>query len=119
MKLVVDVATLLLAVIVTMFVPTGKSNGDVMILVPSCVVTVGAGMPDAEAAKVTFCVHWSAGEFVTISAGGVITGGWPMVIVTSANEALHGELVMVQRAMTGPAPLTWVNVAFGVMASGL
>src|ERR1051326_7323708 len=42
-----------------------------------------------------------------------------MVIVTSAVEAVHGELAIVQRTTTGPLPLVCVKVAFAVVAFGL
>src|SRR6266446_2185112 len=42
-----------------------------------------------------------------------------MVIVTSAVEAVHGELEIVQRTTIGPVPLVCVKVAFGVVAPGL
>src|SRR5437868_5070947 len=40
-------------------------------------------------------------------------------MVTSANEAGHGELEIVQRTTYEPAPLVGVNVALGVVAFGL
>src|SRR6185369_806482 len=48
-----------------------------------------------------------------------MVGAWPMVIVTSANDAAQGEFVMVHSTTTGPAPLTCVKVALGVVAFGL
>ena len=42
-----------------------------------------------------------------------------MVIVTSAIDAVQGELEIVQRTTIGPAPLAWVKVAPGVVALGL
>ena len=41
------------------------------------------------------------------------------MIVTSAVDAVHGALEIVQRTWTGPTPVVWVKVAFAVLASGL
>lgn len=49
-----------------------------------------------------------------------MVGGWVMVMVTSALESgVQGALEIVHRAVTGPVPPVWVNVAFGVVALGL
>lgn len=42
-----------------------------------------------------------------------------MVMTTCSLESVQGRLEIVQRATTGPAPVTWVNVALGVVLSGL
>ena len=42
-----------------------------------------------------------------------------IAIVTSAVDAVHGALLIVQRTRTGPTPVVWVKVAFAVLASGL
>src|SRR5437763_15370706 len=49
----------------------------------------------------------------------VAVGDCLTVIVTSANEAVHGGLEIVQRRTMVPGPLVGVKVAFGVVASGL
>ena len=41
-----------------------------------------------------------------------------MLTVTSAVEAMQGGLLVVQRNTTGPLPLLWVKVAFGVVLFG-
>src|SRR5439155_22777987 len=46
-------------------------------------------------------------------------GGGVRFTVTSAVAGAHGACVIVQRSVTGPGPLVWVKVAFGVLASGL
>lgn len=43
-------------------------------------------------------------------------GGWLIVIVTSADVAVHGALLIVHLTTTGPAPPVCVNVAFAVEA---
>lgn len=48
-----------------------------------------------------------------------VVGGWLIVIVTVADEAVQGELEIVQLTMIGPPPPVWVKVAFGVVAFGL
>ena len=42
-----------------------------------------------------------------------------IVIVTSANDAVHGALAIVHLSTIGPAPLVCVNVALPVLAFGL
>ena len=39
-----------------------------------------------------------------------------MVMVTFANEAVQGALLIVQRTTTGPAPPVWVKVEVGEAA---
>src|SRR5436309_10031711 len=48
-----------------------------------------------------------------------VVGDCVIVIVTSANEAGHGEFEIVQRRTTGPVPPVCVKVAPGVVAFGL
>src|SRR5207237_334952 len=48
-----------------------------------------------------------------------IVGDCERVIVTSANEAGHGELEIVQRSTIGPLPPVCVKVALPVVAFGL
>ena len=45
-----------------------------------------------------------------------VVGAWLIVIVTSAVEAAHGLLLIVQRTTTGPAPPVWVKVEVGEAA---
>ena len=45
-----------------------------------------------------------------------VVGPWLMVMVTSPVDGAQGALLIVQRAMTGPAPPVWVKVAFGEVA---
>ena len=46
-----------------------------------------------------------------------VEGGWLIVIVTFAEEGEHGALLIVQRTITGPTPLVWVNVELGEAGS--
>ena len=61
---------------------------------------------------------WGLGIVVAPILGPVV-GGWLIVMVTSANEAVQGGLEIVHRNTIGPVPVRWVKVAFGVEASGL
>lgn len=45
-----------------------------------------------------------------------VVGGWLMVMVTLAVDAVQGAWLIVHRTITGPAPLACVNVAVGELA---
>ncbi len=47
-----------------------------------------------------------------------VVGGWLTVTTTSAVASVHGGFETVQRSVIGPVPPVFVNVAFGVVASG-
>src|SRR5436853_105919 len=80
------------------------------------VVAFGLNVPAPPLCTVHIPVAPPAGVSPPLPA---VVGDGEIVMVTSANEAGHGELEIVQRRTIGPVPPVCVKVALGVVAFGL
>src|SRR5262245_16606864 len=88
------------AVQVTIVVPTGNENGEVITVEPILHVTAGAGLPAAAAANASVRAHVPGVLLVVMFPGQVIVGGvFVVVTLTETVKVQAVELVVVSIAV--------------------